>query len=353
MGGELEERAARTADALLICDKSEGSRRILVTGAGGFVGSNLVRRLVADGHEVVAAVRPASDLWRLAAPGPSASLEGVNILALDLTDERAVERAVDEARPQWAFHLAAHGAYSWQTDAREIVRINVLGTVNLVEACRASGCEALVNAGSSSEYGFKDHAPDEEEPLEPNSEYAVAKAAASLYCRQVARAGPMRIVTLRLYSVYGPFEDPGRLIATLVVRGLRGELPPLADPEVARDFVAVEDAVEAFLAAIRPGPPLGAVYNVGTGRQTSIREMVEVARRELGIEARPDWGAAPRRRWDTTTWVASTERIEAELGWRPQTALDDGFERMVGWLRSSPEVWTVYGADAPDPDSTG
>lgn len=331
----------------------EGPRRILVTGAGGFVGANLVRRLAADGHQVVAAVRPGSALWRLAVPGPSASLKGVDILPLDLTDERAVERAVAQARPQWAFHLAAHGAYSWQTDAREIVRINVLGTVNLVEACRASGCEALVNAGSSSEYGFKDHAPDEEEPLEPNSEYAVAKAAASLYCRQVARAGPMRIVTLRLYSVYGPFEDPGRLIATLVVRGLRGELPPLADPEVARDFVAVEDAVEAFLAAIRPGPPLGAVYNVGTGRQTSIRETVEVARRQLGIEAQPDWGATPRRRWDTTTWVASTERIEAELGWRPQTALDDGFERMVGWLRSSPEVWPVYGADAPDPDSTG
>jgi nucleoside-diphosphate-sugar epimerase len=331
----------------------DGPRRVLVTGAGGFVGANLVRRLAADGHQVVAAVRPASDLWRLAAPGPSASLKGVDIVPLELADERAVERAVHEARPEWAFHLAAHGAYSWQTDPRAIVRTNVLGTVNLVEACRASGCEALVNAGSSSEYGFKDHAPDEEEALEPNSEYAVAKAAATLYCRQVARAGPMRIVTLRLYSVYGPFEDPGRLIATLAARGLRGELPPLADPEVARDFVAVEDSLEAFLAAIRPGPPPGAVYNVGTGRQTSIREMVEVARRELGIEARPDWGAAPRRRWDTTTWVASTERIEAELGWRPQTALDDGFERMVGWLRSSPEVWTVYGADAPDPDSTG
>lgn len=319
-----------------------------MTGAGGFVGANLVRRLAADGHEVVAAVRPASDLWRLAAPGSSARLKGVDILPLELTDERAVERAVDEARPQWAFHLAAHGAYSWQTDSREIVRTNVLGTVNLVEACRASGCEALVNAGSSSEYGFKDHPPDEEEPLEPNSEYAVAKAAATLYCRHLARAGPMRIVTLRLYSVYGPFEDPGRLIATLAVRGLRGELPPLADPEVARDFVAVEDALEAFLAAIRPGPRPGAVYNVGSGRQTSIEEVVSVARRQLGIAARPDWGSAPRRRWDTTTWVASTRRIVTDLGWRPQTTLEDGFERMVAWLRDSPEVWPAYDLRAAD-----
>jgi len=322
-------------------DEGEGTRRVLVTGAGGFVGANLVRRLAADGHAVTAAVRPAGDRWRLA--GPDRSLEGVEVRPIDLADERAVERVVREVRPQWAFHLAAHGAYSWQTDSREIFRTNVLGTVNLVEACRASGCEALVNAGSSSEYGFKDHAPDEEEPLEPNSEYAVAKAAATLYCRQVARAGPMRIVTLRLYSVYGPFEDPGRLIATLAVRGLQGELPPLADPDVARDFIAVEDTVEAFLAATRPGPAPGAVYNVGTGRQTSIREIVALASRALGIEAQPEWGAAPRRRWDTTTWVASTERIEAELAWRPETTLDQGFRRMVDWVRSTPEVWPVDG----------
>jgi len=296
-------------------------------------------------------VRPASDLWRLDAPG--AGLEGVDVLPLPLTDGRAVERAVAQTRPQWAFHLAAHGAYSWQTDSREIFRTNVIGTVNLVEACRASGCEALVNAGSSSEYGFKDHPPDEEEPLEPNSEYGVAKAAATLYCRQAARAGPMRIVTLRLYSVYGPFEDPGRLIATLAARGLGGELPPLADPDVARDFVAVDDALDAFLAAVRPGSPPGAVFNVGTGRQTSIREAVAVARGQLGIEAEPDWGTAPRRRWDTTTWVASTARIERELGWRPRTTLDEGFERVVDWLRSSPEVWPVYGLRVPDYNPAG
>ena len=320
---------------------SEGASRTLVTGAGGFVGANLVRRLAAAGHEVTAVVRPAGDLWRLAAPG---GLEGVEVRPLNLVDEAAVERAVSEIRPRWAFHLAAHGAYSWQTDAQQIFRTNLLGTVNLVEACRASGCEALVHAGSSSEYGLKDHPPDEEEPLEPNSEYAVAKAAATLYCRHAAREGSMRIVSLRLYSVYGPFEDPRRLVPTLAVRGLRGEWPPLVDAEVARDFVAVEDALEAFLlAATRPGPAPGAVYNVGTGRQTSVREIVEVARRALEIEAQPYWGTAQRRRWDTTTWVASTERIRRELGWEPGIALDQGFRRMADWLRSTPEVWPAYG----------
>ena len=314
-----------------------------MTGAGGFVGANLVRRLASDGHRVTATVRPGSDLWRLE-PGAGGRLDALDVRPLDLTDQRAVERAVGETRPEWVFHLAAHGAYSWQTEPRAIFRTNVLGTVNVVEASSAAGCEALVHAGSSSEYGFKDHAPDEEEALEPSSEYGVSKAAATLYCRQAARGGSMRIVTLRLYSVYGPFEDPRRLVPVLASRGLGGELPALVDPDVARDFVAVEDAVEAFLlAATRPGLPAGAVYNVGSGQQTSIADIVAVARRVLRLEAKPDWGAAQRRRWDTTTWVARTDRVRRELGWRARTPLDEGFTRMVHWLRSTSEVWPVYG----------
>lgn len=318
----------------------EACPRVLVTGAGGFVGANLVRRLAADGHAVVAAVRPGGDPWRLT------DARGVELRQVELSDADAVGALVREARPQWAFHLAAHGAHHWQTDARAMFATNVLGTVNLVEACRAVGCEAFVNAGSSSEYGYKDHAPDEDEPLEPNSDYAVAKASGTLYCRHAARAGEMRVATLRLYSVYGPYDAPDRLVSTLASRGLRGELPPLADPDVARDYVAVADVVDAFLRCAADGPS-GAVYNVGSGRQTSIREAVAIARRTLDIDAEPRWSTAPRRRWDTTTWVARTDRIERELGWRASIGLEDGFRSLVEWLRASPEVWPVYGVRAP------
>ena len=320
---------------------SEPARRTLVTGAGGFVGANLVRRLVAGGHAVIAAVRPGGNRWRLPEAGA-----GLEVVELDLTDAGAVECVVADGRPEWAFHLAAHGAYSWQTDARAIFETNVMGAVHLLEACRAAGCEALVNAGSSSEYGLKDHPADEQEALAPNSEYAAAKAGATLLFGQ-AHAGPMRVTTLRLYSIYGPWEDPGRLIATLAARGLRGELPPLADPDVARDFVEVEDALDAFLAAVRPGASPAPVLNVGSGRQTTVREAVEVARRRLGIEAEPEWGTMGRRRWDTNTWVARTERAERELGWRAPTTLEEGFGRMVDWLRATPAVWPVYGVAPP------
>ena len=319
-------------------DEGDGARRVLVTGAGGFVGANLVRRLVADGHRVTALARPGGTTWRL--DGLASDAE---ILEVDLLDRERVSQTVDALRPEWVFHLAAYGASSWQTDADLILRTNLLATVGLVEACRDAGCEAVVHAGSSSEYGIKDHAPSESEPLEPNSDYAVAKAAATMFCRQVARRDGLRAVTLRLYSAYGPYEEPRRLVPRLASHGLRGALPPLVNPTIARDFVAVDDVTEAFvLAARRPSPEPGAIYNVGSGVQTSIAQLVALARRVLDIEAEPDWASMPPRSWDTDTWVADSRKIREELGWAPRIGLEEGFTRTVEWLLENPALWDVY-----------
>jgi dolichol-phosphate mannosyltransferase len=254
-----------------------------------------------------------------------------------LSDGPAVAKVVRRVRPAWVFHLATHGAYASQTDVLEIATTNVLGTITLVEACLAAGVEAIVNTGSSSEYGLKDHPPSESEPLEPNSHYAVTKASATLYCRYTARQRGVHLPTLRLYSVYGPYEEPTRLVPTLLRRAHVGELPPLVQPETARDYVYVDDVVDAYLlAAQQPGQEPGAVYNVGTGVQTSLREIVDLTRRLLGVEAAPRWGTMPGRRWDTDVWVADPTRIRRELGWAPRTSLEDGLRRFAAWLQARP-----------------
>src|SRR5947207_10600420 len=254
-------------------------KRVVLTGASGFVGANLARRLLRDGHELHLFLRRNHHPWRI-----EAIQNDVQLHEADLSDEESLVRIVESIRPEWVFHLAAYGAYSTQTDLRRMVWTNILGRMNLVQACLKTGFEAFVNTGSSSEYGFKDHAPAETELLEPNSHYAVTKASATLFCRHTAISRAVPLVTLRLYSVYGPYEEPRRLMPTLVVRGLDGELPPLADPDIARDYVYVDDVSEAYcLSASRPGQAPGAVYNVGTGVQTSLREVVQAARRVLGI----------------------------------------------------------------------
>jgi len=323
--------------------------RVLVTGATGFVGANLVRRLLADGHEVHCTVRPGHATWRIDDIRPDLRLHVV-----DLADEDEVRAKVARIRPDWVFHLAAHGAYPAQTNLAEMIRTNVQGTVNLVEACVAIGFEAFVNTGSSSEYGWKDHAPAETEPLEPNSHYAVTKASATQFCRLTGRAHGVRLTTLRLYSVYGPWEEPTRLMPTLIRRGRRGELPPLVDPDVARDYVYVDDVVEAYLvAATHDGQELGSVFNVGTGVQTTLRAAVAVARRVLGLAAEPIWGSMPNRSWDTTVWVADIRAIGTALGWAPRHGFESGFRRMVAWFADRPESDWAKVAGYPFRESRG
>jgi dolichol-phosphate mannosyltransferase len=263
--------------------------------------------LLRDGRGVTALVRPGSEPWRL---------EGLDV--------DVVEADVREQIPggfELVFHLAAHGAYSWQEDEAAIHETNVLGTRNALSAG-----DRVVIAGSSSEYGLKPHAPGEDEPLEPNSAYAAAKAAATSHALERGA------VVLRLYSAYGPWEEPNRLVPTLLSRALAGELPPLVSPTIARDFVHVDDVCEAFVLAA--GAERGRVYNVGSGRQTTVAELVEATRQLLALEAEPDWGSMPDRSWDTETWVANPQRIRDELGWEARIGLEDGLRRTLDWLRS-------------------
>jgi len=251
---------------------------------------------------------------------------------------------VRQVRPEWFFHLAAHGAYPSQTNLQEMVRTNLVGTINLLKAGLGAGFEAFVNAGSSSEYGLKDHPPSETEWLEPNSDYAVTKAAATHYCSYVGRRDGVHVVTLRLYSAYGPFEEPSRLMPTLVSHGLRGTLPPLVTPNIARDYVYVSDVADAFVrAAAQLNQPPGAVYNVGTGVQTYLWQAVETARTVLGIRAEPAWGSMPHRQWDTTTWIADRRTITEALDWTPRYTFEDGFRQFVRWVQDTPFCWPQYG----------
>jgi dolichol-phosphate mannosyltransferase len=264
------------------------------------------------------------------------------LLAVDLRDPAALERVVTDVRPDAIFHLAAHGAYSWQTDLDAMLAVNVRATEALLVAAREVGA-SLVHAGSSSEYGYQDHAPGENERVEPNSHYAVTKVAATHLCRLASATGGPQAVTLRLYSIYGPWEEPGRLMPTLVRHAARGEWPPLVGPDTARDFVWVGDACDAFIrSAATPLRDPGAVINIASGAQTTLEAVVTTAGRVLRVESDPVWGSMPARSWDTSTWVGDPSAAERLLGWKATTPLDEGLKRMAAWFEDHPEVATRY-----------
>jgi len=316
--------------------------KALVTGATGFVGANLVRRLIWAGHEVHLLLRPEHDPWRIS----GVPAKHLRLHELDMLDAGSLDSAIARIKPEYVFHLAAYGPYSSQKDVPRILETNLLATANLARACAAAGCEVFVNTGSSSEYGFMERPAREDDALDPRSFYAVGKAAATMFCRQLARETGLRIPTLRLFSVYGPWEEPTRLIPALICRGLKGELPPLVDPDISHDFVYVDDVVDAYLlAAKNPASEPGAVFNVGTGTLTTIRQAVEVARRVLGVGPEPVWGSMANRVWDSVQhlWMADRSKIERELSWRPRHNFETGFQATVDWLKGEPAVAARYG----------
>ncbi|HZW34314.1 MAG TPA: NAD-dependent epimerase/dehydratase family protein [Isosphaeraceae bacterium] len=317
-----------------------GEGPILVTGAAGFVGAAAVHDLLGRGTPVQAVVRPGSRPWRLAPVAGRLPLH-----ATDLTDADAVQRLIAAVRPSVLLHLAAHGAYESQADSGRILTTNVLGTLHLLEAAAACGVELVVNAGSSSEYGFKSQPMRETDRLDPNSVYAIAKAAQTHLCGLFGRRTPtMAVVTLRLFSVYGPWEEPSRLIPTLIRRARAGLPLEMVAPEVARDFVFVGDVLRALLDFDRLRHATGEVINLGSGVMMTLGEVVAAVQDLFGHRSRVVWGGMRARSWDTTRWVADPSRAARILDWRPTVGFREGLARTAEWM-------ATIGADPDWPDA--
>lgn len=309
---------------------SRGRDWVLVTGASGFVGANLTRRLVKDGYRVTIITRCHSDLWRL--EGVVGSIE--NVVA-DLTEGSQVKNALNKIKPTVIFHLATVSVYGGQPAPEpEMVRANLLGTINLIQACADVDYRCFVNTGSSSEYGPKTKPMVETDLTEPRDIYGVTKCAATHYASAVGKKESRPIVTLRLFSPFGPYDDPRRLIPTAVVSALTGRDIKLANPEIGRDYIYVDDVVEAFLSCIERARTIpGEIINVGSGRQKTLKETIETILSLIETPSRPLWGAVPGSSQDNPFWQADITKAKRCLDWTPQIDFQEGLRRTVEWFR--------------------
>ncbi len=301
---------------------------ILVLGASGFIGANLFRVLLRHRPDVFGTSSTAS-AWRL---------EGVpaeNIVPGDLLIEQSVTSLLDKVRPRTVFNCLAFGAYSFQTDSSLIYRTNVDLTARLVEELQRRGVHRYVHAGSSSEYGDDASGPSEDAALHPNSHYSVSKGAAAGLLYFAGKKQGFPGVNLRLYSIYGPYEDSSRLVPVAVLNGLAGRPSQFVDPEISRDYVYVDDACEAFVdAALNlPEARYGESYNVGSGVETTIGKFAQVCQDMFAMAGAPEFTMAARG-WDVAHWYANSTKAQADLGWRTRTPLREGMVRMVEWMRA-------------------
>jgi UDP-glucose 4-epimerase len=307
----------------------------LVTGGAGFIGSHLVEALAAAGRPV----RVLDDL----STGQAANLAHLagapDLLAGDVSDPEAVERAMRGVGV--VFHLAALASVRRSVEApAESHRVCATGTLNVLDAARREGVRRVVYAGSASAYGIPEgQEQSESSPLKPLSPYAAAKLAGEVYCEAFTACYGLETVRLRFFNVFGPRQrgdSPYSGVIAIFAAALSEGRTPIVhgDGRQTRDFVYVSDVVRALLLAAEKPEVSGRVFNLGTGRGTSLLELLEALNRQLGTSIAPRHEEA--RVGDIRHSRADIAAARRRLGYEPQVSLEEGLARTLAWYRSLP-----------------
>lgn len=306
--------------------------RVLVTGATGFIGSHLVRRLVHSGAEVHALTSTVSSVY------PTRLVDLRDQIALhegNLTDRSAMDAVTARAQPELIFHLGAytHVGKSWQR-VDECVQANVQGTVNLLQALAGSGYRRFVYTGTSEIYGDVDVPFAEANQVNPISPYSVSKYAGERYCRMFHQGYEWPIVMVRPFNAYGPMQSPDRIIPEIVTRALRGQELKMTQGRQTREFNYVEDLVDGFIRAGTVPGIEGELFNLGCGEEVAIRDLALTILDLMDNPIEAQIGALPDRPTEIWRMFSDSTRARERLGYEPQHSLREGLAKTIAWYRT-------------------
>lgn len=316
------------------------NKSVLVTGAGGFIGSHLAERLVALGARTRAFVQYNSrggQGWLEQSPAHSR----LEVVAGDLRDLHSVRQAMDGT--DVVFHLAALIAipYSYRAPT-SYVETNVRGTLNVIQAARELGIQRLVHTSTSEVYGTARSVPiNEMHPLQAQSPYAATKIAADKLVESFHLSYGLPAVTVRPFNTFGPRQSTRAIIPTIIIQALVGRKVHLGNLHPTRDFNYVDNTVDGFLAAAAAEGALGRTVNLGSGREISIGDLAALLGKLLGVELeiktdrqrlRPDGSEVERL-------LADNSLARQLFGWEPKVSLEEGLQRTIAWLRANKNLY--------------
>jgi dTDP-glucose 4,6-dehydratase len=319
-------------------------KRVLVTGAGGFIASHLVESLVEKGASVRAFVRYNSrgDPGLLSRLDPTV-YSALEVIAGDLRDLPAVQQAVKGV--EVVFHLGALIAipYSYLHPA-EVVGCNVLGTLNVLLAARDVGCPRLIHTSTSEVYGTALYVPiDERHPLQGQSPYSASKIGADKLAESFFCAYNLPVVTVRPFNTFGPRQSARAVIPTILSQALAGKDLRLGSLATKRDFTYVSDTVDGFLRAAESQGLEGETFNLGSGREVTIGELVELAGRLVGrpLQVVQEAERVRPKRSEVMRLLSDNSKAREVLGWQPRVSLEEGLRRTFDWMRANLDWYRV------------
>ena len=302
---------------------------ILITGASGFVASNLVRYFVSKNIKINILLKKNTNLWRL-----KDIIHKTNFFYLNLGNKNIVEKIIKKIKPKTIFHFAAHGAYSNQTNLQEIKSSILDGTLNLINECKKYGFKSFINTGSSSEYGFKNHKMKEENLLVPNSYYSVFKSSATLLCQYESIKNNLSITTVRPFHVYGPYEDPTRLIPSLMHQLLNNKKSKLVSANISRDLIHIQDVIDFYLMVSIKKRMVGNIFNLGYGKKITIKMIYDHLKKITKANVKNKWNSMKDKSWDQTVWYSDMTKVKKRFNWSPKINFKKGLSKTLIWHKN-------------------
>jgi UDP-glucose 4-epimerase len=305
-------------------------KEVLVTGAAGFIGSHLVRRLVAEGALVHILLKKGESRWRI-----QDLLSHLTLWEADLCDLAALQYALSLFNPRIIFHLAAHvdTAQSWDI-VPSMIQNNIVGTVNILMALKDTGFDTFVYASSSEEYGDLSSPLSEGQREAPISPYSFSKLSGTAFCQMAAKTFALPITILRLFPTYGPSQQGSMLIPSAIHDLLLKQEFRMTAGEQRRDFIYVDDVVNAFILIAGSEHTKGEVFNVGSGKPRKVKEIVELIRQYIGDDVSVIRGAIPCRAGEGKECYCDNSKIRQLTNWSPKVSLKEGLRETVAWYKN-------------------
>ena len=309
--------------------------RVLVTGTTGFIGGQLAPRIIEKGHDVYGLERYVTGRYVLGRSRDVKTVFG------DLRNHFAIKNIIKEVQPEIVVHLAAISPVSYSYDhPNEVIETNFLGTVNLAELClrEVTHFKQFLFASTSETYGNGPTPKTEGMPLNPNSPYAVSKVAAEKYLLYMRDAYGFPVTIMKPFNTYGRKDNTHFVMEKIIVQMLQGKEVRLGDPTPTRDFMYVEDHLNAYLTCLNDSRSIGHVLNFCTGRGITISQLVEIIGKLTRFEGKVVWNTIPKRPLDIDVLVGDYSKAEKLIGWDPRYLLENGLSLCVEYWKDKVTV---------------
>jgi len=312
---------------------------ILLTGSSGFIGANLLRALLKKNPKKIHIIlRKTSNKWRIQNFLTSSKIQ---IHYGDINNKKFIDNVFKQAKPEIIYHCATYGMFlNKQKNKEKILKTNILSLYYLIEQSAQHNVKRFINTGTTSEYGIKDVSMKENMLLEPANTYGATKASATIIASQLAKEYKLNLITLRLFSPYGYYEEKNRLFPHVILNYLEDKEFSLSSQTFVRDFTFIDDIINAYIKVSQSNKKsYGDIFNVGTGKQYRLIDVIQTLEKIEKRKAKITWGHINAKQQEPKIWKSDNLKIKKVFNWTPKETLESGLKKDLLWFKKNKKLY--------------